>query len=500
MGQNIIKLSGYDLTYEQIKKISMHGEKVEISKEGLERLKAAREIVITLEKKEQSVYGLNTGVGWNKDRKVNGEFYDKYNKSLLRSHMIGIDPECTIQEIRAIILIRLNGFLCGHTGVSIEVAQYYEAFFNKGIHPIIKKRASVSVADIGTLSAIGLALIGEGEVFYKGKRVYAKEALEKEVLEPLKLGSKDGLSIVSSNAQSAAFAAIALLELEHFLELYQQVFCLSLEGYNGVVDPLEEKVNHIRGYKGQITCSRICREHLEGSYLFEPYEDRSLQDPLSYRCHCSVTGAVMDAIEYFRNQLEIEINSTDDNPCILPEEGRCFGSSNFIPLSWVFGLEMVAIALNHLSKMMCNRMMRLSDPNFTKLPRFLSPNEAQVIGFGTIQKTFASLDSENRMFANPSSMDFLSLAGQIEDHSSNATMEAAKVRRIIDNLYYMMGIELMHAAQAVDLRKLCKLGKKTSELYNDYRQVISFLDEDRNLSIDIEQSYQFLKNYEPKKA
>ena len=145
--------------------------------------------------------------------------------------------------------------------------------------------------------------------------------------------------------------------------------------------------------------------------------------------------------------------------------------------------------------MMCSRMIKIVDPHFTRLPRFLSPDEDKVIAFGTIQKTFASLDSENRMYANPSSLDFLSLAGQIEDHSSNATTEINKVSRIIDNLYFIMGIELMHGAQAVDLRKPSQLGVGTQKLYDKYRKVVNFLDKDRNLSIDIELSYKFLKEY-----
>lgn len=496
MEQEIIEINGSNLTYEKIEKISLHEVKVKISECSLKRLEDAWKLVKKLENGDKSIYGLNTGVGWNKDIEVDKDFCEKYNRNLIKSHMIGINPECCVAEIRTILLLRLNGFLCGHTGISPEAAKYYELFLNRGIHPVIKKRASVSMGDIGTLSAIGLVLIGEGEVFYKNKRLMANEVFEIEGIEPFKLGAKEGLSIVSSNAQSSAFAAIALINLEHFLDIYHTVFCLSLEGVNGVVDPLDETVNNVRKHKGQIEVSKICRENLEGSYLFDSCKYRALQDPLSFRSNCAITGAVVDAVNYLKEQLYLEINTPDDNPCILPEENRCVGSSNFVPLSWVLGMEMVAIALNHLSKMMCNRMLCFSDPSFTNLSRFLSPDENKTIGFGTIQKTFASLDSENRLHANPTSLDFMSLAGQIENHSTNATIGADKITKIVDNLYYMLGMELMHAAQAVDLRENYKLGKKTSTLYKDYREVVDFLHKDRNLSIDIENSYEFLKNYE----
>lgn len=496
MEQGTVVLTGHDLSFEQIEQIAVHGYKVRIAAEGMRRLEEANSLVERLSRREKSVYGLNTGVGWNKDRKVDQASFEIYNQRLLRSHMVGLDPECDVQEIRAILAIRLNGFLCGCTGVSPEIAGYYAEFLNRNIHPVIKKRGSVGAADIGTLPAIGLAIIGEGGVIYRGERMDAGKALELSGLKVLALGPKDGLSIVSSNAQSAAFAALAVIEAQRLLELHQMVYCLTMEGFNGVADPMEERVNLARGYDGQIRCSRKCREYLEGSYLFKPHNERALQDPLSFRSHCAVTGAVLDAVEYLKKQLSIEINTADDNPCLLPEEDLCFGSANFEPLSWVLGLEMVGIALNHISRMICNRLMRLADPALSKLPRFLSADESNIIAYSTVQKPLAALDSENRMYANPSSVDFQSLAGNIEDHGSNAGLAAEKVRRIIDNLYYMTGIELMHGAQALDLRKPDVLGRKTGELYERYRQVVPHLEDDRNLSVDIHKSYDFLKSYE----
>lgn len=495
MDNRIIILTGHDLSFDDIDKIARYGFPVCIAEDARERVVKARELLKTLSEQGKSIYGLSTGVGWNKDKKVFKEYYRQFNENLLRSHMVGIDPICTETECRAILAIRLNGFLSGHTGVDLDIADYYLEFLNRNLLPVIYKRGSVGEADIGILSAIGLAMLGEGEMFYKGSILSAKDALIKAGLKPISLGPKDGLSIVSSNAQSAALTALAVLEAEHFLEIYNRVYCLALEGLNGVTAPLVEGVNAARGYKGQQWIAGICRNYLEGSYLYKPDSMRALQDPLSFRCHCAVTGAVQDALEYLKKQLLTEINSTDDNPCLLTEEDTCYGSANFEPLSWVLPLEMTSIAFSHLSKMIAGQTLHLGNPTFTRLPRFLSPDEEQTIAYGTIQKTIGALDGENRLYANPSSMDYINLAGDIEDRGTNASLGADKLHKIIDNLYYMASIELMHAAQAVDYRMPINLGRETKKFYEAHRKIVPSLLKDRNLSLDIKTTVDFLKSY-----
>ena len=411
MAEEKIYLTGKDLTIDQVRKIAFSGTEVEIDPEAMKRLEAARNLIFELDKRGIAVYGLNTGVGWNKDKVVYADRYDAYNKNLLRSHMIGVDPECTIPEVRATMAIRLNGFLCGNTGVAKEIAEYYKEFLNRGITPVMKSRGSVGEADIATLTAIGLTAIGEGEAWYQGERMSGGEALKRAGLSPLKLGPKDGLGIASSNAQGAAFASMAVIEAEDFIQRYRRVFCLSLEGLNGVLEPMDESVNMARGFAGQAESARECRRILKGSYLERPWEGRALQDPLSFRCQSAITGSLMDALEYLKKQLHVELNATDDNPCLLPEEDRMCGSPNFEPLTWVLAVEMAGIGLAHVSKMIAQQILRIGDPAFTHLSRFLTPQEGSVIAYGTIQKTVSALDAENRMYANPCSLDFLSMAG-----------------------------------------------------------------------------------------
>lgn len=310
------------------------------------------------------------------------------------------------------------------------------------------------------------------------------------------MGPKDGLSIVSSNAQGEAMVAMLVYEAEALLSLSNAIFCLSLEGLNGGLQPLGEMVNAVRGLSGQIDCAADCRRYLAGSYLEQPDPQRALQDPLSFRCASAIHGSVLDALTFVKQHLTLQINVTDDNPCIFPENGTTSVSQNFETTTLALGVEMLAGAMNHMSKGICYRLIHLSDPSFTGLTRFLTPKEVTTIAYGTIQKVFSVLDAENRMLANPSSMDFMAVAGSIEDHASNLPLVVSKSLRIVDNLRYMLGIELIHAAQAVDLREVPPLGHVTGAVYTAFRKTVSFLSEDRNLSIDIEKAYQFLKSSE----
>lgn len=487
-------LNGKNLTLKGIYDVVYNNRSVEVEEEAIERVSHARQILFDLAAKGEPVYGLNRGVGWNKDKEFDQDFFEQYNRNLLNSHSLGVEPYHTDEEVRAMLLIRLNHALAGSTGISVEIMNLYKEFLNRGIYPRIPRRGSIGEADITTLSLIGQCFIGEWEVTYKGKVRQSLEALKLEGLEPAILGPKDGLSIVSSNAQGEAMTYILIKEIEDLVATTNLVYCLSLEGLNGVVQSLDEKVNQLRGLKGQIKSAKQCREFLVDSYLNKPHKERALQDPLSFRGAHTITGTVLDALEFVKSIFIIQINSTDDNPCIVYDEDRTSVSSNFETTTLAVGVEMLANALNHISKTSCYRLMKLADPAFTKLSRFLTPCDVKTIAYCAIQKTFSYLDAENRMLANPSSMDFFPLAGDIEDHASNLPLAADKVLKIIDNIRYIIGIELIHAAQAIDLRGDIELGKITKLAYEEFRKVVPFYDKDRNISIDIKKSYDFIKS------
>jgi len=492
-----IVLTGFDLDFEDVYKVAYENYGVEISKEAYVRAEKSRKILDDYAEKDFPIYGYNRGVGWNKDKKVYGAYFEEYNRNLINAHCVAIDPESTTPEVRAMMLIRLNTALCGGTGMSVEILEHYKEFINRDIIPVVPRRGSMGQSDITSLSHIGLALIGEGDVDYKGKRTSAADALKNENLPKVKLGPKDGLSIVLSNAQSAALASLMMIELTNLLKISNAVYCLGLEGLKGLVDVLDEKANAMRGFEGQIKAAAECRHYLEGSYLFELEDERQLYDSLSFGDGFTVSGAVYDSAEYISHFLRKQLNSTDDNPCVIVDEERIvLASPNFEPMTWVTGIELLAINLSHLSKVCCQRTITIVNPEFSGLTRFLSPKEGEVIAFGTIQKAFVAMDAEIRSLANPSSMDVLPVAGAMEDHATNAVMVMDKVLKIIDNLRYIIGIEAIHYAQAIDLRKPSKLGKGTQLVYDLIRKDIPFLDADRCLTVDIKKAYNLIKSEE----
>ncbi len=481
-----LELNGKDLTLEAIAEVARQGRKVAVSPEARKKVEASWKFLHRVATSgSQKVYGMNTGVGVNKDREISPEYYREYNRNMLLAHCDGVEPFATEEEVRAVMLVRLNNVLLGRTGMHPEIVKLFEEFLNRGLSPLLPLRGSVGEGDITCMSLIGLAMIGEWEVYYRKKRVPAKEALQEEGLSPVELGPKDGLSLVSTNAVGAGLGALLLQDLGELLDTADLAYAMTLEGLQGSVSPLDPAPYDYRPYEGQRKSMAFVRKLLEGSYLWNSQEAQALQDPLSIRCSPQVHGALRDSLDYARKLLEIHCNSSDDNPCVLFEEERIVPCANFEPLNWVLAFEMLGIGLSHLSKTAAFRTLRLGSPRFTGLSRFLTPGDARTHAFGTIQKVFCSLEAENRHLANPVSPDYASLSEDMEDRGNNTPYIMLKTAKMVDNLYYILGMEMIHAAQAMDLRKPPQLGRGTGAALALLRQEISFLDRDRNLSLDV---------------
>lgn len=489
-----IVLDGGSLSLEDLWDVVYDRRKVEIAEDACIRVKAARQVLFDLAAEGKPVYGLNHGVGWNKDREFGTEFFQQYNRNLINSHTVGVEPMCTAEEVRAMMCIRLNTALCGCTGISLHILEMYREFLNRGIHPQVFRRGALGEGDVSTLPAVGQAIIGQGEVEYHGKIVPAAEALAAEGMQPAVPGPKDGLSIVSSNAQGESLVTLLAKETEDLITVADAVFCLSLEGLNGGIAPLDPVVNEKRGLPGQIRCAAECLHFLEGSYLHEPDGGRALQDPLSFRCAAAIHGSARDCLDYVERYLELQINRTDDNPCIIPEEHRTSVSPNFETMTLSLGVDMLASAITHLTAASMHRIIKLESPEFSGLPRLLTPDDGRVICFSAYQKTISALNAENRWLANVTTLDISPVAGNIEDHASNLPLAAMRSLKMLDNFRYMLAIELIHGAQAADFRKKKKYGKVTQALAADFRTIVPFLDQDRSLSLDTKKAYEYIRS------
>ncbi len=487
-------LDGTNLTIELVATIANDQNcEIEIAEHSIEKLKKARKLVFDLVDEGEEIYGFNTGVGWNKDQAVFSEFFQEYNTDLVLSHCVAAGEYLTETETRAVLLSRLNGLLSGCTGASLEVVNGYVNFINKGISPIIPRSGSVGVGDITNLSHIGLAMLGEGEVYYQGRIIVASEALQQCNLEIVELGPKDGLAIVSSNAYASGIAALMLKDAKDLMDMSSIVLATTFDGYNANTSPIELVTFKYRNYPVYSEYSKKLNKHLEGSSVYISNPNKPVQDPLSFRDALHINASAIDAINNLEELLTIQLNSSDDNPCLLLEKRKIISCCNFETINWVLAVEELGQYLSHVSKLACYRMIKLCNPDFSNLPRFLTVNN-DVLGFATLQKTYCSLDSEIRFLSNPASLDFIAVAGDIEDRGNNTPYVVNKTAKIIDNLYYIFGLEMMHACQAIDLRTDHNLGRDVKVSFNKYRKTVTKYIEDRIISDDIEKSYQFMKS------
>ncbi|WP_375559770.1 histidine ammonia-lyase [Bernardetia sp. OM2101] len=528
IGQNTLVLDGKSLTPKQVLQVAKNEVKVEVSPAAQEKVERAQEFLMLAARKGHKIYGLTVGVGQNKDKKMLDaqgnltkeviEASQKFNNGLIRAHSAGAGTPIPEETVRAMLVIRLNAILFGSTGVQPRTVNLFCDFLNKNIIPVIPSQGSLGEADITINAHIAQAMIGEGYVYYNGEKILASEALKQNGIEKLIPFGKDALSIFSSNTYSAALGALAINELSQSIEVSKLIFALSLEGFNGNIEPFLEHNNTIRPFKMVNNMAMDFRTILQGSYLWDESDERALQDPLSYRTSAYTLGSLEEAKQELVQMFAIQLNSSDDNPGIALDvdapsknyeefshyasekdlKGAVIPSANFSPLPWVISFEKASIAIAHVSAASTQRTIKLADPHFTHLSRFLGTDKT-VHAYGAIQKVFVSLNSQNQELALPVSFNTYAVAGNIEDVATNAPRVVHRVRQSVDNMYYILAIELMHAAQAIDLRLQknpdLKLSPTTQKFWKAFREKVPFMEVDRALTPDIKNAYDFVKSY-----
>jgi histidine ammonia-lyase len=516
-----VTLTGHDLTIQDLVRVSMADESnIKITDAAAQRVENGFDVVKKAALQGNPVYGLNVGVGWNKDQPVfkrneNGEkvlngkllkVSRKFNADTLRAHAGGIGPEFSREAVRAGMLIRLNTMLDGAAGVSPAVMRMYQAFLDKGITPVVPSKGSVGEADITLNAHIGIAMMGEGDVYYDGKRRPASKVLKELHIKPLAPVGKDFLAIISTNAITTGREAMLAAEAQEYLEkVAPVVFALALEGWNGNVAPYLPATTNIRPYPGMLEAAKKIRSALKGSYLWQPHKNRALQDPLSYRTMGYVLGNALHYSEDLYKMVKKQLNWTDDNPVVIPgkfspgmadseqaatyrvkgnENGAIYPTANFEQLPLASRVEDLNQALARLSLNIAMETIRYENPDLTHLARFLAAPDNPYHAFGAMQKPVTSLFAENVQLAMPVSSITLAMAGNIEDTATNAPLGAGNLKKILDNIYRMSSVEMLHATQAVDLRHGVTLGDKTQKLYDAYRAKVPFVEKDRPYAPD----------------
>ena len=527
-----VVLTGHDLSVDEVVRVARGLAPVRVEPAAMARVERSHRLLLLAAKNGQPIYGLNRGVGIDRDKQVfragaldpdvrRGS--ERFNRDLLRSHSAAVGPDAPEEAVRAALLARLNTMLYGATGARPAVAEMYVEMLNRHIHPVLPSRGSIGEADIGVLAHVGLAMMGEGDVMVEGRRMNADVALRQAGLTPLVPFAKDGLSIMSSNAYAAGIAALMVSDVKRLLDQGEVVAALALEGLNGNVAPLLEPVQRVRPYPYQMAAAARMRSALEGSYLWQPDPRRSLQDPLSFRTASQVYGLARAQTDALEQGIATQLNASDDNPAVLLDvapaadtpaavrpfyirEGDLFGAviptANFEPTAWASRVEALGMALASVSASSAQRSVRLQNASLTGLRMLLAPSDS-AIGLEVVQLPVLVLDAEIRELSVPVHADASSAAGGVEDVASNGAAIVDRTARVVDDLRYVIGMELMHAAQAVDLRRRAAqmsspnavpaLGRSTGELLDAYRRDVGFLDRDRVQTEDIRKTSDFLR-------
>ncbi|MGY2286812.1 HAL/PAL/TAL family ammonia-lyase [Pseudomonas gingeri] len=524
-----VQLDGRSITPAIIAQVA-DGEPVTVAASATQRVAQGHQVLLEAARHGQKIYGLTVGVGLNKDRKmvdIHGQLSQEvieasrqFNIGLLHAHSGGAGAPATVRAVRAAMVVRLNTLLTGSGGVAPEIVDAYVAFLNKGITPYVPVHGSVGEGDITVLSHVGLAMLGEGEVFYQGARVPAKQALQSTGTKAIVPYAKDALSILSSNAWSAANAALALNDLAHLLPLNTLTFTLSLQGLNGNVSPFLENTLALRPYPEVRAMGAQLRDLLQGASLWQHDDQRPLQDPLSFRSGVYLLAELQRSYGLANEQLTIQLNHSDDNPGIALDvsapsdrdqdafgyvdsngvKGAVLPSANFEPLPWVLAFEQLSLALAHNSLANVQQIIKLNNPGITGLTRFLGTDKT-VHAFGAMEKPAAMLAMQNKNLAMPVSLDYFPVAGDIEDIATNAPMVVERLQQQIDNSYELLGIVLVHDAQAIDLRKQggkgFVLAPKTAGLYEALRKRVAFMVTDRAMTPDFAAAEAVARAYRP---
>lgn len=486
----MLSLDGYHLDLEQVYAISEQGASVRIDADALERMHVSRQLVLEKACSQEAFYGVNTALGQNKDQAVSVENFSTFNQNLIYSHAVGLGETLSEREVRAALLIKANSLLKGYTGANPAIVKRIIDFLNHGISPRLYRQGSIGQGDIGLMSGLGLALIGEGEANYQGKFQPVADILKVLKLPPLKLGVRDGLAIVSSNAISLARLSFICRRLSDLLDQADLVYCFSLEGLAGNVSPFDPKLIGLRRDPFLDKLASRYQALLKGSYLYQR-PAKTMQDPLSYRNAPLVHGAAQRVYSSLVDQLALEFLAVDDNPIVDLDRQQIFSTACYDTTQLALIVETMTSALCQIGQASSQRILKLSDPRFTYLTRFLKSSDCAYFGLQTLQKTMASLYVDLVHAKQNVSTVNLSLSGGVEDFANNLPALLDACQTLLDRLEMLLILEAIYACQALSVRmreeSQLSLGEATAKLYQTLHDQIGDLTDNTLLSDKVAQ-------------
>ena len=487
-------LLGRSLTLSELEQVARGGRRVALCPEARERVLASRRAIDAIAAagdRAPAVYGVNTGFGALAERRIQEGDVRALQKNLVRSHACGVGPDLGEAEVRAMMVLRAQVIALGHSGVRVEVIDALLAMLNRGVWPRIPSQGSVGASgDLAPLAHLALALIGEGEATFQGKRSDGGAALAAAGLTPLELAAKEGLALINGTQYMTALGALAMCDARRLATAADIAGSVSLEALKGSKRPFDARLMAVRPHPGQATVAANLRALLTDSQIMESHADcGKVQDPYSLRCMPQVHGATRDALTWAGEVLEREVNSVTDNPTVfLTDEGAdLISGGNFHGQPVALALDLVAMAVAELANISERRVEQLVNPALSSgLTPFLAKDSGLHSGFMIAQVASASLVSENKVLCHPASVDSIPSSAGREDHVSMGSISAKKLAQVIANVTSSLAIEVLTAAQGVDQRGPLRPSKGVAAAHAAVRRIVPTLEDDRPLYRDIE--------------
>lgn len=491
--ENIYRIGTGDLTFGLIDRILTEGIKLELSPEGEQRIKHCRDYLDRkIETSDVPIYGITTGFGSLCNKSISLDELGTLQENLIKSHACSVGVEVDPDVVRLMLFLKAYALSLGHSGVQVITVKRIIEFYNNDVLPVVYDRGSLGASgDLAPLANLFLPLIGLGEVRHRGIKRPAAEVLAEFGWQPVKLMSKEGLALLNGTQFMSANGVFAMLRAFRLSRKADLIGALSLEAFDGRIDPFMDCIQQMRPHQGQIETGAAFRKLLEGSEIIKRPK-KHVQDPYSFRCIPQVHGATKDAIRYVSSVLLTEINSVTDNPTIFPDEDLIISGGNFHGQPLAISYDFLAIALAELGNISERRVAQLI-MGLRGLPEFLVANPGLNSGFMIPQYAAASMVSQNKMYCCPASSDSIVSSNGQEDHVSMGANAATKLYKVMDNLEHILAVELMNAAQGIDFRRPLKTSPVLERFLHAYRKEVPFVKDDIVMYKEIHKTVAFLK-------
>lgn len=480
-----ITLDGHKLTIDDVVKVARHGEKVELAKDGVERIRKCRDLLERKISEGEIMYGVNTGIGEFSEVALNDEQVKQFQKYLIYNHSAGIGKPFPIEYVRAAMVSRINVHLHGNSGCRPIITETYAELLNRGVTPVVCEKGSVGACgDLSPMSQIALLLMGEGEAWYEGVRMPAKAAMDKAGVAVPGLKARDGLAAINGSNFISGIGCLLIYDTERWIKQAEIAAAMTLEALLANMKPYDVRLHQLRGFKGAVTCASNLKKIMDGSDLLTGKLKVKVQDAYSMRSTPQVIGAARDHLAYSRKQFEIELNGVGDNPIFIPEENLVLTGANFQGTPISLPLDMVGASVCMISVLSERRLNRLLNPALSVgLPAFLTKGAGMFSGHMLSQYTAGMLIVEQRILSNPACVQSIPAAADQEDFVSMGMNTALKTAQILENSHGVLAIEMIAGAQALDFRSF-DFGKGTRAAHDEVRKTVEHLEEDRPLFRD----------------